>query len=47
MRHDCLQYVIRYLDLTDFAKRNDIFHLGLINNKILEGNFQKNRYIKK
>lgn len=39
--YDCLNRVDRYLDFTDFAKRNDIFHLGRRNNKTLAENFQK------
>ena len=38
---DCLERVNKYLNLTSFAKKNDIFHIGRRNEKTLFSNFEK------
>lgn len=38
--YQCLDRVDKHIDFTDFAKRNDIFHLGRRNKKSLESNFE-------
>lgn len=38
---DCLKRVDKYLNLTEFAKQNDTFHLGRRNEKTLSSNFEQ------
>jgi hypothetical protein len=37
----CIARVDKYLDLTDLATRNDIYHLGRRNRETLKSNFEK------